>query len=77
MKANVVQWGNSLGIRVPKAFAELLGIERGDAVEMKIEKDKMVLQKKTCTLDDLVKSINTENLHSEMDWGAPVGKELW
>jgi len=29
------------------------------------------------TLEDLVQRITSENRHSEIDWGPPVGKELW
>ena len=29
------------------------------------------------SLDDLVKGITPENIHGEIDWGEPVGKEIW
>jgi antitoxin MazE len=29
------------------------------------------------SLDDLLKKVSTENLHSEIETGPAVGKELW
>jgi len=29
------------------------------------------------TLDSLVAQITPENQHHELDWGKPVGKEVW
>ena len=29
------------------------------------------------TLEDLVARITDENRHPEVDWGEPVGKEVW
>jgi antitoxin component of MazEF toxin-antitoxin module len=31
----------------------------------------------TCSLDELLQQIAPENLHSETDWGDPVGNEVW
>jgi antitoxin MazE len=29
------------------------------------------------SLDDLLKKVSTENLHSEIETGPAIGKELW
>ncbi len=76
MKAYILKWGNSFGIRLPKTLAKLLNIEQGDEIEMKIEKNKILIQK-TNSLDDLLAQISPENIHGETDWGTPLGKEIW
>jgi hypothetical protein len=33
--------------------------------------------KKPPTLEQLMEGVTAENMHSETDWGSPVGKEIW
>ena len=33
--------------------------------------------KRESTLDELIAGITPENRHDEIDWGPPVGKEIW
>ena len=35
------------------------------------------LQPKDVTLEDLCNKITKENMHEPVDWGPPVGKEVW
>lgn len=37
MKTRVQKWGNSLGVRIPKSFANEIGIEQGASIQMVIE----------------------------------------
>ncbi len=76
MKTSVTKWGNSLGLRIPKAFAEQAGIVEGE-LEMQLEGDKIILQKPKFTLESLVAGITPENKHDVVDFGEPVGKEVW
>lgn len=34
-------------------------------------------EKEEYSLEELLARINKKNLHSEVDFGAPVGKEVW
>jgi len=34
MKTTIQKWGNSLALRIPKAFADELGLERDSLVEL-------------------------------------------
>jgi len=38
VKARVQRWGNSLAVRIPRAFADDLGLVDGAAVELTLEK---------------------------------------
>lgn len=81
MQATIQKWGNSQGIRIPKAFLEALGMAENDLVELKRVDDNIVITKakaeKEITLDDIFKDYNGENVVEEFDWGAPAGKEVW
>ena len=37
MKVKVQSWGNSLGLRIPKAYAAELGVGSGSEMEVKVE----------------------------------------
>ena len=80
MTTKVQKWGNSLAVRLPKMATLILGLKRGSLVSI-IANDKGISIKPTLkreeTLRDMIKKINKNNIHSEIDWGVPVGKEIW
>ncbi len=71
------RWGNSLGVRVPKAIAESAGLREGDRVEISFEDAAVVIRpaKPHYRLDELLAGITPDNLHPAMDWGPGVGAE--
>ena len=44
MLVRVSRWGNSLAIRLPKAAAASLNVQEGQAVDLTIEGDKVVIR---------------------------------
>ena len=44
MRARVSKWGNSLAIRLPKAVAESLRVQGGQAVDLAIEGDAVIIR---------------------------------
>ena len=79
VKTQVSKWGNSLGVRIPKAYAEEVGLSEGATVEVKLSGRKLVLTpvQPEYELEELVAGITPNNRHGETDWGQPVGKETW
>jgi len=80
MLTKVQKWGNSMALRIPKAFADEMQITTETAVELTIEDGKLVINpvhEPEYTLEDLLALITPENIHNEVDWGAPVGQEVW
>ncbi|MBS1769698.1 MAG: AbrB/MazE/SpoVT family DNA-binding domain-containing protein [Acidobacteria bacterium] len=79
MKVQIQKWGNSLALRIPKSFAIESHIAQGSTVELSVEKGKIVVfpVERKLTLDDLLADITPEKLHSEIDMGPSVGKEIW
>ena len=76
----IQQWGNSLALRIPKAFAHQARVKKGSAVTLSVEKGRMVmkpLRHRKYTLEELVCKITPKNRHPETDWGKPMGKEIW
>ena len=76
-KTQVVRWGNSLAVRIPKSVVEEAQMKEGDGIVFKATKGKIELRRKIAvpTLEELVARITPENRHPETDWGKAVGKE--
>lgn len=80
MKARIQKWGNSLALRIPKSFAAHSNIEQGSVVDLSLDNGKMIVEaakEQEYSLDELLARVTKNNLHSEVDFGAPVGKEAW
>lgn len=78
-KVQLVKWGNSHAVRLPKAVLQQAEIREGDELEIRVEKGRIALQPAApkLTLNDLVVRITPRNLHDEQDWGRPMGREVW
>ncbi len=80
MKVQIQKWGNSLALRIPKSFAVESKIDQGSVVDVSLENGKIVVQpavEQEYTLDELLAGVTKDNLHGEVDFGPPVGKEVW
>lgn len=74
MKTAIAKWGNSLAIRIPKSEILEKGLEEGSVVEVSLK----TVKNKRPTLKELLAMIGPEgNPHEEIDWGPPLGKEVW
>ena len=79
MIAKIAQWGNSIGVRIPKDLAKKAGISVDSTVEIDEVDDGIIIKpvgKREYSLKELVRRISSQNRHSEVDFGSPVGKEL-
>ena len=66
MKTRIQKWGNSLALRIPKAFAAEAGLDENTAVELALVEGKLVVQclrEPPLTLDELLRGVTDENLH--------------
>ena len=79
-KTKIKKWGNSLAIRLPKTSVDLLNLKEDSLVSFDYDKNKIIIKpekEKECTLNELVSKITPENRYEEVDFGKPVGKEIW
>jgi antitoxin MazE len=80
MRTKVQKWGNSLALRIPKAFALDAQIENNSEVEVSLVDGRIVIKpisKNRWTLEQLLSGITSENMHQEINTGNAVGKEVW
>ena len=80
MKTRIQKWGNSLAVRIPKAFASDLGLENESAVELELEDGSLVVRPDTdqkYELSELLLRVTEANIHGEQDYGDAAGGEEW
>ena len=78
MKTRVQEWGNSLALRIPKLFANQMGLEPNSPVELSLRGAELVIvpvKSPVLKLDNLLAQVTEYNLHGEMDTGPAVGSE--
>jgi antitoxin MazE len=78
MSAKIQKWGNSLGIRIPKAIIEKANLEENAEVEIENKDGTIIIfpKQKKKSLSDLITQINKKNLHNEDDY-ISEGSEVW
>lgn len=80
MKGQIQKWGNSLALRIPKGIAEEAGVGQGMPVSVELVEGRIIItpiKPDRPTLDELLAQIQPDNLHGEVDWGEPQGREEW
>ncbi len=80
MKTRMQKWGNSLAIRIPKAFATEVGLKEESEVDVSLKGGRLVVvpvEKPNVTLRRLLAKITEENVHREVDTGRATGREAW
>ena len=77
MQSQIKKWGNSLGVRVPRKFANQLNLKDGSNINVKLADNQLVISSDISELDMLVDKITKQNCHQEIFSDAPVGKEIW
>lgn len=80
MNTKVQKWGNSLAVRLPKQIARAASLKAGTPVIIKHERRRVIVTPKgdaAPTLEELLAQIKPENIPEKIDWGKPVGKEIW
>jgi antitoxin MazE len=87
MQTTVVKWGNSQGIRLPKAFLQNIRIAENDPVEVTLQENTIIITKSKAhkhktVKERLIEFYGTEYAQkpipqTEINWGSPAGKEIW
>jgi antitoxin MazE len=77
MKSRVGTWGGSCAVRLPKFAVETLGLRDGQTVDLRIERDALVIRRAqpAYSLDELVAEARDLTPPDSLD-DAPVGREV-
>ena len=85
MNTNLSKWGNSAAIRIPKAILDELKIDSNNfeniSFDIDVEEGKLILKKKQekTKFELLAEKSKGEKINPKEDinWGNPIGKEVW
>ena len=80
MLTKVQKWGNSLVLRIPKAFALDAQLVNDSLVEISIVNGQIIITPVVAPswkLEELLAGINKNNIHHEVATGFAVGNEVW
>lgn len=80
MRTKVQRWGNSLAIRIPKSFAEEVGLTDNSPVELRLVEGALLVepaQSRPLSLKELLADVTDSNIHGEVEEGPSQGTEVW
>ena len=79
MRTRIQKWGNSLGLRIPKSLAEEASVSNGSTVDISVKRGTLVVRPVTdeVSLEDLLSQVTRDNLHEEITYAGPEGREVW
>lgn len=80
MRVPVQRWGNSLALRIPKPFAEDVGVSEGMVVDVSISKARLIaapVPARRVRLEDLLRRVTKRNLHGAVGTRPAGAREAW
>jgi antitoxin MazE len=82
MITKIQKWGNSQGLRITKELLEDAHLAIGDAVSVAVTDGMIVVAparqvRGKRSLRDLVRRIPRGYKPAAVEWGGPLGKEVW
>lgn len=64
-----------MGLRIPRGVAEAAGLESGSVVDLRVV-EKHIEVVSSPSLADLLGLVTSDNIHTSVDDGGPVGREV-
>ena len=88
MHATIQKWGNSHGLRIPKALRDAVGLREHDRVELVQSEDSIQIRRVSSvphrTLEERLTAFYGKPVEEiermsaqEYDWGSAEGQEIW
>lgn len=78
MDTLIRKWGNSPAVRLPVSVMSAAKLELEQRVQVTVEEGRVIIEpldRIEYSLEQLVAGITRKNSHTEVSFGAPVGKE--
>jgi antitoxin MazE len=76
--SRIQKWGNSQGVRIPKAILKKASLKENDRVEILVEDGNLVIRpvRKRISLAERIAEYQGGYEPTEWETGSPVGKEV-
>ena len=71
-------WGNSQGIRIPKAILDMTQMKENDILLIEVKQETIILKKafRHKSFEERLADYNGKITVCDFDWGDPEGREL-
>lgn len=80
MRLQVKKWGNSASVRIPASIMAAASLHIDQLVDIREDKGRILIEPVSTPvydLDALLAQMTLDNFPDDMDFGAPVGNEIW
>lgn len=80
MRVQVKKWGNSASVRIPASVMAAASLQLDQAVDVREEDGRVViepLRTPANDLDALLSRMTPDTFPDDVDFGFPVGEEVW
>ena len=80
MRLQVKKWGNSASVRIPASIMAAAALHIDQLVDVREEKGRIVIEPVLAPaydLDALLDQMTPDTFPEEIDFGQPVGNEIW
>jgi antitoxin MazE len=80
MLLHVKKWGNSAAVRIPASVIFAANMHINQAVDIREEEGRIIIDpviKPEYDLATLLADMSPESFHEDIDFGKPMGEELW
>ena len=80
MQVLIKKWGNSASVRIPATVMAAASLGLDQAVDVREENGRIIIEpirSPSYDLNDLLARMAPETFPDDIDFGAPVGDEVW
>ncbi|MDR7232399.1 antitoxin MazE [Caulobacter sp. BE264] len=80
MHVVVKKWGNSASVRIPARVMAAADLHIDQAVDVREEGGRIIIEPIRAPeydLNAMLAEMEPETFHEDVDFGAPIGKEVW
>lgn len=80
MRVQVKKWGNSASVRIPAPIMAAATLHVDQEVEIREDEGRIIIEpvaQPSYALDTLLARMTPDTFPEEIDFGSPVGKEVW
>lgn len=80
MRVQVKKWGNSASVRIPASIMAAAALHIDQQVDVREEEGRIVIEpvvSLSYALDDLLAGMTPETFPEPVEFGSPVGNEVW
>jgi len=80
VRVQVKKWGNSASVRIPATVMAAAALRIDQSVEVRAEGGRIIIEPVKAPvydLDQLLDQMTPETFPEDVDFGPPVGREVW